>query len=195
MNLTPDIALDQIEAEIAEGIDRTDRLTAEVARLQAQQTALRREAARNALTNGIPLPASHLPVVPGLVDLRRDRDEAHAAMKTLFRRKVDVIRMVLASRMMDDVIDWDDTASVDQMPGLVSLVRQVEATEQTASMTSADIARADRSMAFDIASRPGASALSARLGALHTRLRDAQDFQAERAADAKLRFRLGMSAS
>ncbi len=155
-----------------------------------------------------------------VVDLRRDRDAAHEALKGLFWRKIDVLRAVQTSRRPAVVIDWavkpftgrrasDEIAAlrrlieiaeqalqVDQAEeALGELARQVDQAEEAAGMTPTDIARADRSMAFDITSHVGASARSARLGALHTRLRDAQDFRAERIADAKLRARFGMPAS
>ena len=76
---------------------------------------------------------------------------------------------------------------------IANLKDEIISAEHAAGMTSADILRAESSMAWDIASRPGAFAQSAMFAALHTRLCDARDYPAERQADARLRAKLGMA--
>ena len=83
---------------------------------------------------------------------------------------------------------------------IANLKDEIISAEHAAGMTPADILRAECSMAWDIASRPGESeqiamlaALHTLLAALHTRLCDARDFPAEREADARLRAKLGMA--
>jgi hypothetical protein len=140
-----------------------------------------------------------LPFPRIIVDLRRDRDDAHKALEQLRRKQVDRRRAVLASFRMDDRIDWNADPYGDGVADLVHLVARVVTAESASGMPPQDIARAEASMDSDISERlrghqDRGVVISVRMGALHTRLRDALDYQAERAADARLRAKLAMPA-